>query len=152
MEYSGLPNGTIFHYLIFQKSHTCYYHQLGLHWEGFWVLRSCQAHGGRYKFSQRVSFSFKVERRDWPQMLPVIRPETTAFLNSFWAKMCAKHPSLKFVCQSNFYIKIVHKKDELSSSLTGQHNIGGQIDLAVRQEAFHGCFSLVTYWIQVTCV
>lgn len=109
----------------FQKSHTCYYHH-GLHWEGFWVLRRCQTHGGRYNFPQIVSFSFQVERRDWQQMLLVVCPETIVFLNSCWRKMCAEHPSLKFVCQSNFYIKISHRKDKLSSLLTGQHNIGGR--------------------------
>lgn len=72
------------------------------------------AHGGRYNFPQIVSFSFKVERRDWQQMLSVVCPETIVFLNSFWRKMCAEHLSLKFVCQSNFYIKIFHKKTNLA--------------------------------------
>lgn len=97
-----------------------------------------------------MSFSFKVERRDWQQMLSVVCPETMVVLNSCWRKMCAEHLSLKFVCQSNFYRKIFHEKDKLSSLLTGQHNIWGRIYLAVHQEAFHGHFHLVTYWIQMT--
>ena len=48
------------------------------------VLGSCQAHGNRYKFSQILIFTWKLEFQYWLQILSVVFPEVTATLHSFF--------------------------------------------------------------------
>ena len=63
--------------------------------EYFQVLKSCQVHGGSYKFLEILVFIWKLKFYHWQKMLLVIFLEVTGKLHSFFKKMSAKYAGLR---------------------------------------------------------
>ena len=58
-------------------------------------MKSCQVHGGSYKFLEILVFIWKLKFYHWQKMLLVIFLEVTGKLHSFFKKMSAKYAGLR---------------------------------------------------------
>lgn len=57
-------------------------------------LRSCHAHGGKYKFSKILTFACKLEFYHWQKILSVVFLEVTGSTSFNFEKMSGSYPSL----------------------------------------------------------
>lgn len=75
------------------------------------VLRNCQPHRGKYKFSKILNCTWKLEFYNWQQLLSVIFPWSGKLISSIFKTVSAKCPNLDNSTLSVFEVRIIfHEK------------------------------------------